>query len=127
MRIMPELVIYDGASDREAIELAREAALKVWWKPEIFVEPQPAAEAIGFFTLAVITAVDRRHRHYYGGLSPLDVSDTLEIPRAVLVDKDMYAEEYLRPDFPDIALPRSESTRIVPLVSCWLETLRQST
>lgn len=61
MRVIPELVIYDNALDREAIELAREAALRTGWQAEVFTKAQAAAESIGFFTRAVITlAVCRR-------------------------------------------------------------------
>lgn len=123
MQVIPELVIYDNSKDREAIELACEAAEKTGWQPEVFTNPVEAAEAIGFFTRAVITAVDRHHQHYYGGMSPYDVTNLLEIPRAVLLEHGMHGEQYVRSAFPDVAVPRRDSGRIVPLLSVWLESL----
>lgn len=123
MNVIPELVIYDYSRNREAIELACEAAEKVGWQPEVFTNPVQAAESIGLLTRAVITSVDIHHRHYFGGMSPYEVSDVLGIPRAILLDNGMHPDQFIRSDMPDVAVPRRESERIVPLLSVWLESL----
>lgn len=99
--------------------------MKSGWQPEVFTDLAKAAKSIGFFTRAVITAVVPHPSQYQIGLSPFEVTNVLEIPRAVLLDHDMDAEQFVRVDMRDVVVSRHDSDRIVPLLRVWLESIEQ--
>lgn len=126
MNYIPELVIFDDSRKDNAAELAREAAIKVGWMPDLYTVNAKAAAAIGFFTRAVITVPDVGPKHFFSGLSPYEVTDTLEIPRAVILNAGMDKERFLRDDLPDIALYRKDAENLEPRLIEWLGSLSRA-
>lgn len=126
MNYIPELVIFDDSRKDNAAELAREAAIKAGWIPDSFTVHEEAASAIGSFTFAVITVPNVGPKNFPGGLSPYEVTDVLEIPRAVILNAGMDEERFLRDDLPDIAIYRKDAGNFEPRLIEWLGSLSRA-
>ncbi|MDQ2973039.1 MAG: hypothetical protein M3Q79_00980 [bacterium] len=117
----PEIVIYDDVQNRELGDTAFYIAKSLKLVSFFSTDAEEVSHQAGLYTRGVVTS-DMAAFGRFRGLSPFTVSDLLEIPRLVFVDRQRNPSEYVRSDYPDLAVRRTDD-HLEKRIEDWFKSL----